>query len=151
MALSHTAHLLFSAGNDGKLHVWDCNTGACISSIQAHSQAVTALVLSQDQQWIYTASKDCSVNEFYVASLPGMSEVDLKPLESVSHPHQESLQLPESGNVENIGSVGHNVFGLGTLPTLVESAEAHMTVVSASQHLQTSPPVPVAPSMSDVL
>jgi hypothetical protein len=151
LALSHNAHLLFSAGNDGKLHVWDCLSGACISSIQAHSQAVTALVLSQDQQWIYTASKDCSVNEFHVASLPGMSEVDLTPLVSMPHPHHDSAQLPDSGNVENMGSIEHNLVKLGTSPKLVESAEARAHAASASQHVQTSLAVPVAPSMSDVL
>jgi WD40 repeat protein len=77
VVLSHTARVLFSAGSDGKVHIWDCFSGACISSIQAHTHAITSMILSQDQQWLYTASKDCSVKEWNVASLPGMQLFDL--------------------------------------------------------------------------
>ncbi len=154
MALSSTARLLFSAGSDGKVHIWDCISGACMASIQAHLHTVSAMILSQDEQWLYTASKDCSVNEWHVASLPGMQHVDWKSFQLQSQPHQDCLQPSDVVRsqiiVDTVASERH-IVELEAQSALVESAAPGPTVVSLFQHDHSSPLIAVAPSMADVL
>lgn len=153
MVLSHTARVLFSAGSDGKVHIWDCFSGACISSIQAHTHAITSMILSQDQQWLYTASKDCSVKEWNVASLPGMQLFDLNFLKQQYFIHEESLHRSDSGSspiiVETASPAYHDVERDGN-SELVESAPLRVEA-SPFEQVQLSPPIAVAPSIADVL
>ena len=145
--------------------MWDCTSGACISSIQAHSAAISAMALSQDQQWIYTASKDCSVNEWRVASLPGMQGVKIEPFNSTAPLPQEIMQPLDSDDRE-AAAVVITEESAGKSKS-AHSAAISITAASESQHVEPFVPtaagvstsklveplvqIAVAPSMSDVL
>ncbi len=148
VALSRTAHLLYSAGNDGKVHIWDCSSGACISSIQAHPSAVSAIVLSQDQQWLYSSSKDHSINEWHVPSLPGMGDISVKPFETPSL--LEELPPSDSRTPQIVDfTTESSIAESERQPTSAESAILYNANTAPSiQDLQSAA---VAPSMSDVL
>jgi WD repeat and SOF domain-containing protein 1 len=56
---------LLSGSADGKVSLWDLPTRTCVSTLNAHSQAVTGLTFGIDQDF-YSCSKDGTVRRFSI-------------------------------------------------------------------------------------
>lgn len=52
---------LFSGIQGGTVHVWDLETSTDMVRLQGHTQAVTALTTSENEQFLVTGSKDTKV------------------------------------------------------------------------------------------
>jgi len=65
-------HTIVVSDADGRMHLWDCNTGRFRGSVQAHDASVTTIELSPDGQVLASA---CDATNF--AGQPIQSEIKL--------------------------------------------------------------------------
>jgi WD40 repeat protein len=61
LAYSPDGKMLFSAGHDGIIRIWDAATGKELRSLQGHRGFVSALAFSRDGARLASGSQDCTV------------------------------------------------------------------------------------------
>ena len=61
IVLSDNGRRAYSAGVDGKIHVWDTREGKRLHSLESHTHPVTCLALSADGKWLASGALDGTV------------------------------------------------------------------------------------------
>ena len=61
LAANHDGTRLFAGGDDGKIRVWDIDSGKAIRTIPAHSGWIRCLIISADGKYLFSGSDDGSI------------------------------------------------------------------------------------------
>jgi hypothetical protein len=99
IAVSGDGKLLASGSSDGKIKLWNLETGTLIRSISGHQGAVQALAISPDGQQLISASQDAKL---------GIWELDRGQLVAMVTAHTEaitSLAINREGSLLITGSL----------------------------------------------
>merc|ERR1719335_1381628 len=56
--LSNGNHFIVSASQDGKLKIWDVETGSLLKTLEGHLDLVGSCCLSSDNRFVISASRD---------------------------------------------------------------------------------------------
>jgi len=61
LQVSHNRKFLVSGGEEGEVRAWEIRTREMIRHLKQHTMAVTSVMLTQDDQQLYSASRDRSI------------------------------------------------------------------------------------------
>lgn len=98
IAVSGDGKLLASGSNDGKIKLWDLETGALVRSLTGHQRGIQALAISPDSQQLVSASQDAKL---------GIWDLDRGHLVTLLAAHSDvitSLAMNGEGNLLITGS-----------------------------------------------
>jgi len=85
---------LLSGCADGQIKLWDLPTRTCVSTVNAHTQAVNGLVFGLDQDF-YSCSQDGAVRRFSIPGVLSSSSADATVVDSSSS--SSSFQQQDRG------------------------------------------------------
>jgi translation initiation factor 3 subunit I len=78
-------HTIISCGDDGKLRVWDTETGLQTNVVDAHKKSINSMQFSKDQTMLITASSDFSAKVWDVKTMQCLKTYTSdRPLNSAS-------------------------------------------------------------------
>ncbi|GMH77603.1 hypothetical protein TrRE_jg9760, partial [Triparma retinervis] len=152
LAFNPSSNLLVTGGFDEKVKMWDPRTGACVSTIEAHSEAVTSVSINQDGTCIASSSFDglvrlwdtstCScLRTFYAEGNPPVSSALFSPNGKfvLTGTLDDRLRL---WNINNVSSAnggcaktyeGHRNSQLCSHPAFVTADRSNPRIVSGSE------------------
>lgn len=66
ISYSTDGHLIATGGEDGKVKLWNVNSGFCFVTFSEHSSAVTATAFSGNKKFVVSASLDGTARAYDV-------------------------------------------------------------------------------------